>query len=342
MKIGITYNLRTDVENIRPEHLLIDDAFEEFDTEETIDAIADVLEKNGHAVIKLGWGKAAIGYLLSDEIEFVFNLCEGYWGRNREAVMPALLEMLDIPYSGSDPLALSLALDKIMAKKVAEQNGIKTPGFCVIRQLQDVEVADVGLKYPLFVKPAWEGSSKGIESGSKVYNKAGLRDRAGYLLKNYFNQPVLAEEYIKGREFTIGVLGNENPYILGVMEISSSRPCGDFFYSKEIKRQWQAKVIYECPPKASAPLMARIEAVALEAFKAFGCRDIARVDVRVDSSDNVYFLEINLLAGLSPAYSDIVIMARKMGWTYEGLISAIFNHSLSRCNLANLTPDEKI
>lgn len=361
MRIGITYNLKSEVYNIHPEHLLVDDAFEEFDTEQTIDAIAGVLEKNGHSVARLGWGPEAIRHLLAKDLDFVFNISEGYWGRNREAQVPAVLEMLEIPYSGSDPLTLSLALDKTMVKRTLCHSGIKTPDYCVVKTLQDIETADSGLRYPLFVKPAWEGSSKGIQYNSKVYNSEDLAACAEYLMKNYPEQPIMVEEYISGREFTVGVLGNEKPYVLGVMQISPAVSRGkiypersegqicprardgeDFFYSREVKRDWRNRVSYECPPNISASLKRDLERVALEAFRAFGCRDIARVDLRVNKAGEVYFLEINPLPGLSPEYADMVIMARKMGWTYERFITAIFNHALSRYRAGKVTADEKI
>jgi len=333
MNIGITYNLKSEIYNINPEHILIDDAFEEFDTEETIDAIADIIRKNGHKVIKLGWGKQAIKSLLSSEIDFVFNISEGYWGRNREAQMPALLEMLDIPYNGSDPLTLSLALDKVSSKKILSGSGIRVPAYFVIGDIKDIKGVGNRLKYPLFVKPVWEGSSKGIQFNSKVNDEKALIAYVKELLEKYPNQPVLVEEYIAGREFTVGVVGNNQPNILGVMQIYSNIPGEtDFFYSKEVKRDWKSRVVYECPPKIDLTLKEKIEKAALQIFSLFQCRDIARIDFRVDPLGQIYFLEINPLPGLSPEYSDIVIMARKMGWTYEKLIRAIFNSALSRLN----------
>ncbi len=331
MRIGIAYNLKSEIYNISPEHILLDDAFEEFDSEETIEAISDIFQKNGNNVVKLGWGKGAIKTLLSCDIDFVFNISEGYWGRNREAQMPALLEMLDIPFSGSDPLTLSLALDKISSKKILHEAGIKTPSYCVVKNIEDIKNVESVLKYPLFIKPAWEGSSKGIQYNSKVYNRQELVFCIKELMKNYSNQPILVEEYIAGREFTVGVLGNNQPQVLGIMQIRSNidnEP--DFFYSKEVKRDWKSRVIYDCPPKMEAALKKKIEHTALEVFKIFKCRDISRIDFRVDDKGDVYFLEVNPLPGLSPEYSDIVIMARKMGWTFENFIMAIFNHALSR------------
>ena len=342
MRIGITYNLKSEVDNIQPQHLLVDDAFEEFDTDETIDNIQAVLEKSGHSVIRLGSGRLAIERLLSQRPDFVFNISEGYSGRNREAQVPALLEMLDIPYSGSDVLTLALTLDKAASKKILYYSGIKSPNYCVVNTPQDIDIADAQLRYPLFVKPAWEGSSKGIQHNSRVDEKEELKAVVDYLLKDYAGQPILVEEYIAGREFTIGVLGNENPYILGIMEISPRvKDEKDFFYSREVKRDWQNRVIYHCPPKIDAFLKKDLERVAKDAFKAFECRDVARVDIRVDKLGNAYFIEINPLPGLSPDYADLVIMARHMGWTHERLIITIFNHALSRYEISTLSPRKR-
>lgn len=339
MKIGITYNLKSDFSGLRPEHIFADDAFEEFDAGQTIEDIADIFKKDGHYVLKLGWGKQALSHLISEDIDFVFNISEGYCGRNRESQIPAVLEMLEIPYSGSDPLTLSLALDKIASKKLLKSAGIKTPNFSVINNNADIVKADACLKYPLFVKPAWEGSSKGIQQSSKVYDKSALARQAECLLKQYPGEPVLVEEYINGREFTVGVLGNKKPQIIGIMQIKSNeKDCPDFFYSKEIKRDWKTKVVYDCPPYIDVSLKKRLQLTALGAFKLFECRDISRIDLRVDSAGEVHFLEINPLPGLSKEYSDIVIMAKKMGWTYEKLIMSVFEHAISRYSIEKPNP----
>lgn len=339
MRVGITYNLKSDIENIVPQNLLAEDAFEEFDTEETIDAIASIFEKNGHFVIKLGWGKKAIKALLSQNIDFVFNISEGFAGRNREAHMPSVLEIFEIPYSGSDPLTLSLALDKVIAKQILKQNGIKAPDYFVVNKLQDLDRLPYGLKYPLFVKPAWEGSSKGIKQSSKALKKEELISYTSHILENYPNQPVLIEHYIQGREFTVGVLEDREPKIFGIMEIIPKiKGCKDFFYSIEVKRDWENLAVYECPAKIELALKKKLEDSAVKAFKVFACRDLARIDFRVNALGEVYFIEINPLPGLSPKYSDIVIMAKKMGWTYERLIMAIFNNALSRTCFCEAEP----
>jgi D-alanine-D-alanine ligase len=239
--------------------------------------------------------------------------------------------MLEIPYSGSDPLTLSLALDKVISKQIAKQNNITSPDYFVVHRKEDVEKMPLRIKYPVFVKPAWEGSSKGIQQSSKANNYEDLKYYVNYLMDNYQNQPVLVEQYIQGEEFTVAVLGNEKPQILGIMRISPKIKDGtDFFYSIEVKRDWENLVAYECPAKISDSLRSELEKSALAAFKAFGVRDVARVDFRVDKSGVAHFLEINPLPGLSPKYSDIVIMVKKLGWSYDSLITAILNNAVSR------------
>lgn len=343
MRIGLTYNLKSDIENIDPRNLLMEDAFEEFDTEETIDAIVSALEKTGNSVVKLGWGRKALKAILSQDIEFIFNISEGFSGRNREAHMPSVFEMLEIPYSGSDPLTLSLAQDKVLAKQILMQNGIKAPDYFVINKLQDIDRLPYGIKCPLFVKPSWEGSSKGIMQSSKILKKEDLISCAKNILQNYPGQPVLVERYIHGREFTVGILGNKEPGVIGVMEILPKiKGTKDFFYSIEVKRDWENLVTYECPAKIDAALRKKIEDAAIRAFKVFGCRDLARVDFRVNMLGEIYFIEINPLPGLSPKYSDIVIMAKKMGWAYDKFIMAIFDSALSRYRPERILSGEEI
>jgi D-alanine-D-alanine ligase len=324
-RVGITYNLKKDfaqTENDPVDHV------EEFDAEETIDAIRDVLVRDGHEVVKLGGDAGLIDRLRQARFDMVFNIAEGLEGRNREAHIPALLEFLNIPYTGSDPLTLALTLDKAMAKRVALSEKIPTPRFRKVERLGDLDGMD--LCYPLFIKPCYEGSSKGIRLDSKVPDRRSLEERARWLLETY-RSPLLIEEFVRGPEFTVGILGNEEPAVLGVMEIEiSGMPPGEGIYSLEIKREWVDRVRYHCPPDLRPSLLKRIEEVALRSYRALGCRDVSRVDVRVGEDDEAYLLEINPLPGLSPAYGDLPIMARRMGWDYDRLVKTIFHHALKR------------
>ncbi len=328
MKIGITYNLK---DELSPGALLDDEFIEEFDTRGTIDALCDVLSRAGHEPVRLGCNIDMVERIKAENVGFVFNIAEGYSGRNRESHVPSILEMLDVPYSGSDPLTMGLTLDKIMTKKIAMQAGILVPPYKVVRDLSDLRNIEKYMEYPLISKPAWEGSSKGIYNSSRVYNRMELEESVASLLKKYPGQPALVEQYIKGREITAGVIGNDPPRVIGLMEIINKKSPGeDMFYSLEVKRDWKNLVDYESPPDTGEALDRHIRHYALSAFKEFGCRDIARIDFRISGAGDIYMLEINPLPGLSPEYADLVIMAKKQGISFENLVAAIMQHSLAR------------
>ncbi len=325
LKVGITYNLKQEFS--RRENQPID-FLEEFDSEETIDAIRKVLENEGHEVIKLGGDTGLIDRLRQASVDIVFNIAEGLQGRNREAHIPALLEFLNIPYTGSDPLTLSLTLHKAMAKRVIMSQKILPPQFKKVERMEDLDGLD--LRYPLFVKLCYEGSSKGVRLDSKILDPQALEEKTKSLLKTY-GSPLLVEEFIKGPEFTVGILGNEDPFVLGVMQIEiKGSPPEESIYSLEIKREWEEKVRYHCPPSIDQNLLKKIEEVALRSYRALECRDVSRVDIRVGEDNTPYFLEINPLPGLSPVYGDLVIMARSMGWDYARLVKTIFHQALKR------------
>jgi D-alanine-D-alanine ligase len=258
----------------------------------------------------------------------VFNIAEGLQGRNREAHIPALLEFLNVPYTGSDPLTLSLTLDKAMAKRILLCQNIPTPRFKKIERVEDLDGMD--LRYPLFVKLCYEGSSKGVRLDSKILDPQSLEKKTKELL-NIYGSPVLVEEFVKGPEFTVGILGNKDPFVLGVMQIEiKGKSPEESIYSLEIKREWEERVRYHCPPTIDQTLLRKIEEVALRSYRALECRDVSRVDIRVGEDKTPYFLEINPLPGLSPVYGDLVIMARGMGWDYARLVKTIFHQALKR------------
>jgi len=328
LRVGITYNLKKDFSQQKDQPV---DSLEEFDSEETIDAICDVLLEDGCEVIKLGGNAGLIDRLRQSSVHIIFNIAEGLDGRNREAHIPALLEFLNIPYTGSDPLTLSLTLDKSMAKRVAMSERIPTPRFKKLERVEDLK--DLDLHYPLFVKLCYEGSSKGIRLDSKVLDSRSLEEKTRWLLENY-RSPVLVEEFVNGPEFTVGIIGNENPSVLGTMQIEiKGKPLDEAIYSLEVKREWEEKVQYHCPPLVGKDLTKKIEDVALRTYRVLECRDVSRVDIRVGDDQMAYFLEINPLPGLSPVYGDLPIMARKMGWDYARLIRTIFHHALRRYGL---------
>lgn len=330
MKIGITYNLKQPARAGK-----LPRGFEEFDSPETIHAIAEAFENNGYRAIRLGWGLEAIKKIKRDRPDFIFNIAEGFEGRNRESLMPAVCELFNIPHTGSDAYTLALTLDKVQAKIIAAHAGVKTPAFSVIHP---------GIKpgklppFPLFVKPVFEGSSIGIRLTSRIGNRKELEEQLHWLWKKYGKRPVLAEHFIEGREFTVGILGNKNPYPIGTMEIRFKKeitpPSRDFIYSMEIKRDWENLCEYIAPPKIPASLSEKIARSALAAYQSLGCRDIARMDFRVNKAHEVFFLEANPLPGLNPVSGDIVILAKKMGWTHEKLVLTILRHAMERYGIS--------
>ncbi|OGP66042.1 MAG: hypothetical protein A2170_15570 [Deltaproteobacteria bacterium RBG_13_53_10] len=325
MTVGITYNLKKDFGGGMDRPI---DFLEEYDSEETVDAIRAVLEQDGHRVIKLGGDAELIQRLRQTPVDIVFNIAEGIGDRNREAHIPALLEFLKIPYTGSDPLTLCVTLDKAMAKRIVMSEGIPTPRFKRVATLEDLKGLD--LPYPLFVKLCDEGSSKGVRLDSKVSDRRSLEEKVEWLLRTY-GASLLVEEFLSGPEFTVGILGNGRPTVLGVMQIViKGAPQEEAIYSLEVKREWEERVSYHCPPLIDRSLRERIEEVALRSYQVLDCRDVSRVDIRVAADGTPHFLEVNPLPGLSPLYGDLPIMAGRMGWDYSRLIRTIFQHALER------------
>lgn len=331
MRIGITFDLKSEAPAPAGAP---DDLHEEFDNPATIEAIAEVLRGFGHEVELLGDGRALLERLLADPPDFVFNIAEGQGiGRAREARVPAVLEMLGIPYSGSDPLTLAVTLDKDCAKRLVASAGVAVPRGVVVEAGDPLPQAYAGgLGFPVIVKPAWEGSSKGIRGKSIVDRPEQLAATVAWLNRDH-QQPVLIEEYIEGDELTVGVLGNDPPRILGVMRVLPTEPTERFIYSLEIKRDFERLVRYECPAPLGDAATKAVHESALAAYRILGCRDVSRIDFRL--RDGVpYFLEVNPLPGLNPGSGDLVIMSRLRGWTYPQLLEEIFRAACSRMSPA--------
>lgn len=338
MKIGLTYDVK--IPGLQPEASGPgpDDLQEEYDSPETIAAIAGALRDLGHEVIMLGDGPPAVARMMNGgRPDLVFNIAEGEGiGRSREARIPAVLELLDIPYTGSDPLTLALTLDKVRTKVVVAAEGVSTPAYAVIEDEPATEVEQMLAKMPmpLIVKPAYEGSSKGIREDSLVRDRAKLmplveRLRAGY------RQTLLVEEFVDGRELTVGVIGNDPARVLGIMEIRPRATDRPFVYGIEAKRDWENQVEMLSPAPLTPEVQARVEEASLRAWRAVGGRDVGRIDFRL--RDGIpYFLEINPLPGLSPVYSDLVLMARGIGIDYSHLIGRILSSALGRLGKEHL------
>jgi D-alanine-D-alanine ligase len=327
MRIGLAYDLKTEV----PHNITVDDALEEYDSPETVGAISDVIEAGGHQVVWLGGGEQFLDSIRREEVDFVFNIAEGRGNyRSREAQIPSILEMLNIPYTGSDPQTLAVCLDKPLTKKLLTAEGIKTPRWLVVEDKESQNLLSLyDLNFPVIIKPAYEGSSKGIRQTSIADTPHYAVEETKRLLELY-HQPVMIEEFIDGDEVTVGIIGNKNPKIVGIMRILPRNKTEHFVYSLEVKRDYEALVEYECPPQLKSKVIKKIEETALNAFTALGCRDFARIDFRVGHDDTPYFIEINPLPGLG-TYSDLIIMAIKMGWTHQGVIGAVLDAALKRC-----------
>src|SRR5579883_1146609 len=332
MRIGIAYDLRSDftVAEDEPE-----DRLEEYDSQETVNAIAAALEAAGHEPRLLGGGRRFLKNVIGNAPDLVFNIAEGWLTRSREAHVPAVCEMLRIPFTHSDPLTNALTLDKPLTKRVVASHGIKTAPFVVISSVDELATATFP-PFPLFVKPAAEGSSMGVRKSSRVTTRTELETEVARCLEDY-SQPALVESFLPGIEVTVGVIGNgASLEVLGVMEIAPMKAKQeDFVYGLESKRAYKDEVDYHVPPKSLTPGKLReVEAVALASFEALGCRDISRFDIRLDERGTPNFIEVNPLPGLSPVTSDVVIMARASGWTYERLIQRVVEEASVRQNLA--------
>jgi len=328
VRIGLTYDLKAEV---KPDHGGSDDALEEYDSLETIEALESVFKSNGHDVARLGGGRTFLENVLHERVDLVFNIAEGRGTyRSREAQVPSVLEMLNIPYCGSDPQCLAVSLDKPLTKGILASYGIATPAWKVVSTAQELKgIHWRDFPYPAFVKPAYEGSSKGIRFASVIENAEQMVSVVGNVLADY-KQPVIVEEFIIGEEVTVGVLGNAQPSVLGIMRVLPRKKMDHFIYSLEVKRDWENMVEYECPSQLGEKTNDGISAAALKVFSILGCRDFSRVDFRVKQDGTPYFLEINPLPGLNPKSGDLVIMSGKMGWTYQSLVTAILAAALKR------------
>jgi D-alanine-D-alanine ligase len=327
MRIGLSYDLKAEV----PDNITVDDALEEYDSLETVEIISGAIETKGHQVVWLGGGEQFLDSIRREEINFVFNIAEGRGNfRSREAQVPSVLEMLNIPYSGSDPQTLAVCLDKPMTKKLLSAEGIRTPRWLVVDNEESQSLLPLdSFNFPVIIKPAYEGSSKGIRQTSVAHSLHQAVNEIRRLLEIY-RQPVMVEEFIEGDEVTVGIIGNKPPEIVGIMRILPRDRSGCFVYSIEVKRNYETLVDYECPARLNSRVINDIERSSLKIFQVLGCRDFARIDFRIAADGTPYFIEINPLPGLG-TYSDLIIMAVKMGWTHHGLIGAVLDAALKRC-----------
>jgi len=325
LKVGFTFNVKRVTPGLAGEQ----DEEAEYDSPETLQAIREAIASHGHEVVDLEATPDLPLQLASTPVDVVFNIAEGFKGRNRESQVPALLELLDIPYTGSDPAALSVSLDKALAKRMVRTHGILTPAYVLMHTGKERLPRELQA-FPLLVKPVAEGTSKGVTRKSVVQNEGELREVAREIIAKY-RQPALVEEYVSGREFTVGLLGERRPRALPVMEVvflDESDPTP--VYSFELKQEWSEKIRYEVPAKLAEREVDRLERAARECFAALGCRDVARIDFRMDREGRIFFIEANPLPGLAPGWSDLVLIAQAAGLEYRALIGEILSFAIRR------------
>ncbi|UCF39930.1 MAG: D-alanine--D-alanine ligase [Gemmatimonadota bacterium] len=340
MRIGLAYNQRPDdvtwrgggdgrVSSREPSEPA--DAFVEWDDPETIEAVGNALGIFGD-VVPLEAVDDFPTRLRDARVDFLFNMAEGVSGPSRESHVPAIAEFFGIPYLGSDPLTLALALHKGRAKETFVQRGVPTPGFLLIETEADVASLNGAMRYPLFLKPVWEGSSKGIGEANHAPTLEVARERSRELLATY-RQPVLAESYLPGDEFTAAILGNgSDAEVLPLIRYRfGALPDGALpIMGYEAKWLWDqpdsSLDVLECPAQVPDGLADRIRATALAAYHALGCRDWSRVDLRLDADGLPYVLEVNPLPGVMPdpgAHSCFPCAASVAGMSYDELIQAV-------------------
>jgi len=329
MKIALTYNLKKN-DNSKPL-----DYFSEFDSEDTINAIAGALQNKGHSVDRIEAGHSdPFSYFRRNRVDMVFNIAEGKSGKFRESEIPAILDYLNIPYTGSNTFSLALALNKALTKKILNAEGIPTPDFQTFAKGDEELCPD--LKFPLIVKPNREGSAKGINLSNVVQDKDMLFKKIKEIIDAY-KQEVLVEEFIEGRELTVGILENGKTTILPILEIdfSTCTKSGEYFYSWRVKEfQGNAELglvpTFHCPARLDRETENIVKQTALKTHHTVGCFDISRVDIRLGQDNIPYVLEINPLPGLNPTESNFPIMAYAAGMKYEDVIEAILMSAYKR------------
>lgn len=332
-KFGLVFNLK------RKNHS--DDDYEkeaEFDSESTVNALQQAISANGYEVVKIEADKELAQHIQRNNIDIVFNIAEGSNKHTREAQVPAVCDLLGVEHTGSDASCLAITLNKALTSRLMSMEGVLIPRSKVIDRPTKKIKHD--LRFPVIIKPNLEGTSKGIYDDSVVHDDAALLAKANEVVTR-FNSPALCEEYIQGREFTVGLLGNPTPQVIGILEIAFKENRTKFpvysFEAKQLENQFDNEIFkLMCPADIPARLEKKISQFAKKVFKLAGCRDVARIDLRVTPEENIYFIEINPLPGLSPGFSDLTIMAERCGIPYKELIGKILMPSVRRWRKSHL------
>jgi D-alanine-D-alanine ligase len=325
------------------------DIWDDLDSEKTIGALVEAIRSGGHRCEFLEGDSTILDSVRNLKPDICFNICEGHFGDARESQVPAILEMLRIPYTGSKILTLALALDKPMTKRVLTYHDLPTPPFQVFEEID--EELSPELTFPLFVKPSREGTGMGVSAQSVVQDEHRLREQLTNIFERY-KQPALVERFIEGREVTVGLVGNlghplarrlpddeDSPRIvkglrfLPPMEVDL-KPFedSDLVYGNRLKVDLADQLNYLCPAPLSEEMAEELNWWTAAVFRVTGALDVSRVDFRLDVHDNFkpYILEINPLPGLSPGISDLVIEAAAVGIEHAELVNMILDTALRR------------
>jgi D-alanine-D-alanine ligase len=329
MKVALVLNTRKD-----------ESEFEvEYDPPHTIEMIKHGIESAGHDYIFVEADENILETLKKTKPDLVLNRAEGVRGESRESHIPAILEMLGIPYVGANVLSTAVCLNKGWTKKFLSFHNVLTPQFNILSSIRQINKLE--FKYPVILKPNEEGSSVGINEDNVVYDRKQLSKKLGSMLKEYA-QPILAEQFIQGREFSVGVLGclGPKPEVLAILEIDFSKFPEEIggVYGQKAKTIYEGLDHYICPAKIRKDLKKKIERVSLEICELLEVPDFARIDFRMDDDEQLYFLEINPLPGMDfdPDNQDISFypyMAMKSGYSYDQLIQKLIESAANRHSL---------
>lgn len=356
LKVALLANLKKNAPRLPG---MSEDHWDDLDSETTVEAILEAMRAGGHDAVFYEGDVTLADKLRDNRPDICFNICESHFGDAREAQVPALLEMLRIPYTGSQVLTLALCLDKPMTKRLLMWHELPTPAFQTFERVD--EPLDDDMIFPLFVKPAREGTSVGISAHSIVHNDQELRDQLRFIFDNY-QQSALVERYIAGREVTVGLVGNISGFaarrlpqrlygtrrrtpgdlddlraggllFLPPMEVDlAPYKQSDEVYSNRLKTDLADQITYMCPAPLEPQQIEELNWLTAAVFRVCGCYDVSRVDFRLDENDNYksYILEINPLPGLAPKISDLVIEAAAINISHEELVNRILDSALRR------------
>ncbi len=326
LRVGLTYNVKSEY-IAKPGDP--PDVIAEFDHDDTVNNIEAALRAAGHEVVRLGGARRLLEQIGRSQVDIVFNIAEGYEGRNRESQVPILLEMLRIPFVGADGLTLGLTLDKVLTKKVLIAERIPTPRYLEVTDPDRLWQAD--LTFPVIVKLRCEGSSKGLTPNSVVDTPEALQRQVAHLAATYKGAPIFLEEFIEGEEFTVSIVGNDTLEVHPVCQIKLDGRTDlgrNFFHFAYLR----AGSDYVCPAPIPEPLAREMRDLAQRTYRAVECRDFGRVDFRVDRKGRPYVLEINPLPSLSS--EDVFnYTAKTLGMTHHQMIGHILDTALVRCGL---------